>query len=540
MKKLSSLFLALAASITLMQGATVDLSTLTAAYTAQDGDTLTGTLADNYQISIADGATVALDDVSINADLAYRSQYYGTAGITCSGDATLVLVNENIVKGTGKDHPGIFIAEGKTLTIQGDGALTVETGRSDAGTSNGAGIGGGYHISCGNIVILGGTITTTPGTYACGIGGGSEAACGTITIGGGITSITTTAGYQGDYIGAGYSGTCGTILIANSLIDITKDGVRTLTPSPIPVDEDGYYLLGSLQDWLEFAEIETNNHYAKARMTADINLGTDQTIIGQNTAYQGIFDGQGHTLTVNLNSADSYWAPFRFVGDGAKIKNLRIAGTVNGTHPHRWIGGFVGQGNGTYSINNCISSITLNTTYNGDGVQGGFVAAQRGTALISDCIFDGVFYGPNAYTWGGMVGWHYYVSTTISNCLVLCDSYNVSMTDVATFVPNDNNITNCYYKTAIGTAQGTQVTEEQLADGTMAAALQNGRAEEIWVQDPVLHTPMLKLFANDDPSTPTAINNTATNTNATKRIVNGQLLIEKNGKFYNATGIEVK
>ena len=70
------------------------------------------------------------------------------------------------------------------------------------------------------------------------------------------------------------------------------------------------------------------------------------------------------------------------------------------------------------------------------------------------------------------------------------------------------------------------------------AALQNGRDEEIWVQDGTM--PMLKIFANEDPSTPTAINNTATNTNATKRIVNGQLLIEKNGKFYNATGAEVK
>ena len=38
----------------------------------------------------------------------------------------------------------------------------------------------------------------------------------------------------------------------------------------------------------------------------------------------------------------------------------------------------------------------------------------------------------------------------------------------------------------------------------------------------------------------TAIDNTAVEVKATKRIINGQLFIEKNGKFYNAIGVEVK
>ena len=38
----------------------------------------------------------------------------------------------------------------------------------------------------------------------------------------------------------------------------------------------------------------------------------------------------------------------------------------------------------------------------------------------------------------------------------------------------------------------------------------------------------------------TAISKTAVEAKAVKRIVNGQLLIEKNGKFYNALGAEVK
>ena len=42
------------------------------------------------------------------------------------------------------------------------------------------------------------------------------------------------------------------------------------------------------------------------------------------------------------------------------------------------------------------------------------------------------------------------------------------------------------------------------------------------------------------PSSATAIDNTAAAVKATKRIVNGQLFIERDGKTFNAQGIEVK
>ena len=47
-------------------------------------------------------------------------------------------------------------------------------------------------------------------------------------------------------------------------------------------------------------------------------------------------------------------------------------------------------------------------------------------------------------------------------------------------------------------------------------------------------------LVKDVPSVPTAIDNTAVENKAIKRIVNGQLLIEKNGCTYNAQGIRIK
>lgn len=45
--------------------------------------------------------------------------------------------------------------------------------------------------------------------------------------------------------------------------------------------------------------------------------------------------------------------------------------------------------------------------------------------------------------------------------------------------------------------------DEQIADGTIATALQAGRTEEVWVQDEENGMPMLKIFL--EPTTPTHI-----------------------------------
>lgn len=197
----------------------IDLATVTTATTANNGDVLTGTLANNVQISIADGATVTLNNVSINADGAWTSGYY--AGITCLGDATITLTGNNFVKGFDEGFPGIHVAAGKTLTIQGSGSLTASSNGSLTPGSNGAGagIGGGRSLSCGGITIEGGTIIATGGVNSAGIGGGDVTSCGDISINGGI--ITATGGESGAGIGAGYYGSCGNISITGGTVNAT-------------------------------------------------------------------------------------------------------------------------------------------------------------------------------------------------------------------------------------------------------------------------------------------------------------------------------
>ena len=224
-----------------------------------DGTTLTGTLSGNYKITIADGATVTLNNAIINGTNDLNKQW---AGLTCNGNATIILADEtsNTVKGFYEDYPGIYVPSSYTLTIKGE---TAGTGSLDASSNGfGAGIGGGSTIDCGNIAIQGGnitatgghaagigcggagkcgnisisggTITATGGTSAAGIGSGTEAygdECGSITISGG--TITATGGTSAAGIGSGYDSKCGAITITSDVTRVTATKGGGLAPNSI-------------------------------------------------------------------------------------------------------------------------------------------------------------------------------------------------------------------------------------------------------------------------------------------------------------------
>ena len=199
---------------------TYDLGAITGNLTLKDGDTATGTLdVANYpvKISIEAGATVTLNGVTINGT---NSDSYKWAGITCLGDATIILKDgkTNSVKGFHENYPGIDVPSGKTLTIQGE---TAGTGKLIASSNGkGAGIGGGYIIDCGNIEIKGGDVTSTGYGGAAGIGSGYGGNCGNITIRGGV--VTANGGSNGAGIGSGsYANSCGNIEISGGTVTAT-------------------------------------------------------------------------------------------------------------------------------------------------------------------------------------------------------------------------------------------------------------------------------------------------------------------------------
>lgn len=213
-------------TIKMIRHNTIDLSTVTKSVTAMDGDVLTGKLANNVYVNIADGATVRLNGVSINADGAWKTGHHG--GLDCNGDATIILMDgtTNTVKGFYENYPGIYVPQNYSLTIKGETAGTgsLNASSNGAGAGIGCGYGGGSDpiINCGNINIEGGIITATGGMQSAGIGGGKNGSCGNITISGG--TIMATGGSYAVAIGGGESASCGDITITTDGILIASKG----------------------------------------------------------------------------------------------------------------------------------------------------------------------------------------------------------------------------------------------------------------------------------------------------------------------------
>ena len=210
---------------------TVNLATIDSDQVVADGWSITGTLTSSHKISIANGATVTLNGVEINRDDLLSGSF---AGITCEGNATIVLADGTVnwVKALSSAYlyyAGIYIPNGSTLTIKGTGTLHA------SGHSGSSGIGANYLSNCGNIFIKSGNIVATGGTAAAGIGSSVSHSCGNIEIQGGTVYATGGSGGAGIGTGSGmesepippsphnnrndfFPSSCGTITISGGTV----------------------------------------------------------------------------------------------------------------------------------------------------------------------------------------------------------------------------------------------------------------------------------------------------------------------------------
>ena len=216
--------------------------------------------------------------------------------------------------------------------------------------------------------------------------------------------------------------------------------------------------ISSAADWNEFASyvnggINFSGKYVK--LTGDISVSE---MVGTSDAhsFQGTFDGDGHTLTFTRGTAESpfaedYCAPFRHVKN-ATIKNLHVGGTIYTSAMKA--AGVVGESHGALTIENSRSSVAINSSKNGDGTHGGFVATLSGAdnaISITGCVFDGSFATTNGTNGcGGFVGWPVYNKSTIKNSLMIPASVSAGMLNNTfsrwhtTYEPT---IQNCYFAT---------------------------------------------------------------------------------------------
>ena len=264
-----------------------------------------------------------------------------------------------------------------------------------------------------------------------------------------------------------------------------------------PVTEDksvdvtvtGTFDIASKEDWKAFCDLVNDGQNAvDAKMTADVDLGTEILMVGYDKRYSGTFDGQGHTLKFDWNAGeDNKIAPFRRVKD-ATIRNLRTQGKI--TTKSSGLSGMVYAALGTTTLTGCISDVDIT---GGSGRNASKAAGMLQTVApyasvqITDCLVKGRITDNSDEDERAMAGFVLYkVGTyTLTRCLYVGKN-NATNEHSKTFGTESGisaTFTDCYYLNTCGKKQGTKITEEQLKSGEVTKKLQADRTDKCyWAQ----------------------------------------------------------
>lgn len=183
--------------------------------------------------------------------------------------------------------------------------------------------------------------------------------------------------------------------------------------------EDDPYLLKSAEDVARLAGnvryygVSSNLDPEKTRyqnvyfrLECDIDMqghpwwgigGGSETSRG-NTAFMGVFDGNGHAIYNFALRSEPLSGFFSFIGGGAVVKNLTIAsGTVERSSKYQYAGILVGASSTGSVIENC--SVCVEMTGSAEKAWTvGIVGYNLGPVTIrQDCDFSGVTFGGEPY-----------------------------------------------------------------------------------------------------------------------------------------------
>lgn len=155
---------------------------------------------------------------------------------------------------------------------------------------------------------------------------------------------------------------------------------------------------GTVSSAKEFAAMEPSGNY---QLTADITVtapyGNDITGF---TGFTGTFDGNGHTVTLDITASTAYVGLFSKLAGGAVVRNVITAGSISGKVNN--VGGIAGTADGNVTIENCKNTASIKGGKGAGGILG-YSEPGRGFVTISSCANMGSVSGTRKQV-GGIAG----------------------------------------------------------------------------------------------------------------------------------------
>lgn len=212
------------------------------------------------------------------------------------------------------------------------------------------------------------------------------------------------------------------------------------TPAPQMTRSGGAALAlaeGTVSSAKEFAAMDASGSYT---LTKDI-------FVTEPYAYDfiGTFDGNGHTVTLDITASTANVGLFSKLAGGAVVKNVKVDGTVSGTEgvagiaaqangatisgcincaeisaTERHVGGIVGKLRGG-TVENCYNTGAISSSRTRPINMGGIAGYVDGGASVENCYNTGSITGSGDNT-AAVVGWN---AATVKNCYYLESTYKV-------------------------------------------------------------------------------------------------------------------
>ena len=242
----------------------------------------------------------------------------------------------------------------------------------------------------------------------------------------------------------------------------------------ITPDDEGYYNISNAEELYWFSAIVNNNASLKARLTADIDYtayprGMIGNRVQNSRRYSGTFDGQEHTVTIDIKNDARDTGLFGVI-DGATIKNLVVEG--NAESSDKIIGGLGGLSFGNCTIENIVVKTNVKFTGTGDATMGGIFGDMEAVSTVKNCAFYGSFIAPEGENVRGLVSWCS-GGIQFSNCLIVpaeIDAFGFDYDRLANGSFTDNN---CYRM---------EPEDEALASGEICYLLNGDQTNIGWYQ----------------------------------------------------------
>lgn len=150
---------------------------------------------------------------------------------------------------------------------------------------------------------------------------------------------------------------------------------------------------GTVSSAKEFAAMDASGSYT---LTKDIIVTEPYA-----SDFSGTFDGNGHTVTLDIEGNSANVGLFRKLGGGATVKNVTVAGQVTATGKNN-VGGIAGNADGNVTIENCKNTASIKGSKAVGGILG-YSEPGSGFVTISSCANMGSVSGTRKQV-GGIAG----------------------------------------------------------------------------------------------------------------------------------------